>query len=270
VDYTRAYLTGECEASLKRLKRECIEYYQLHTARLSHLQEGECVETMKRLQQQGKIRYWGLSLNTFNPLPEAEWLMERKLGFGFQAVLNIINQRALPLLKPAAQGGYGIIARMALQFGLLTGKFSTASSFQANDHRKGRLTPDLIRYSDLALSPVWDLCEKYNCSKTALSLSYVLSHPEVSTVIPGIRTREQVIDNTSHIFTVESEDLVLIESTLKSSMTGLMQEIENSVKVPLVFLPLPPHSIYPLNRFSVAKSPLHSIHKTYTCCMPFY
>jgi hypothetical protein len=45
------------------------------------------------------IRYWGLSLNTFDPLPEADFLMKANLGNGFQLVLNILNQRALPFLR---------------------------------------------------------------------------------------------------------------------------------------------------------------------------
>ena len=66
--------------SLKRLKRETIDYYQLHSARVEHLQNGECIEAMDELQKQGKIRYWGLSLNTFDPFPEAEVFIETSFG----------------------------------------------------------------------------------------------------------------------------------------------------------------------------------------------
>src|SRR4029079_4943844 len=91
-DYTKDYIVRACELSLKRLKRDTIDYYQLHTARLSHFESGECVEVMQLLQQQGKIRFWGLSLNTFYPKPEAELLLNNNWGSGFQLVLNIINQ----------------------------------------------------------------------------------------------------------------------------------------------------------------------------------
>lgn len=191
VDYSKEYILNACEASLKRLKRDVIDYYQLHTARLTHLQNGECIEAMQHLQQQGKIRYWGLSLNTFEPDADADFLMKNNLGNGFQLVLNIINQKALPLLKTAAGKGYGIIARMPLQFGLLTGKFDTHVHFSNNDHRKNRLTKEVIDATLTATEPVWKLCSKYNCSKTQLALSYILSYKEVSTIIPGIRTPEQ-------------------------------------------------------------------------------
>ena len=210
-DYSKEYILKACEASLKRLKRETIDYYQLHTARLTHLQQGECIEAMQQLHQEGKIRYWGLSLNTFAPLPEADHLINNNLGNGFQLVLNLLNQKALPLINKAHEKGYGIIARMALQFGLLTGKFDNGVSFAANDHRKSRLTKEVIESANTALVPVWGLCEKYNCSKTQLALSYVLSYPGVSTLIPGIRTAEQVHLNTTGLFILEPDDLLLIE-----------------------------------------------------------
>ena len=75
IDYSKEHIVEACEASLKRLNRGVIDYYQLHTARLEHLQNGECIEAMQLLQQQGKIRYWGLSLNTFEPEADAEFLM---------------------------------------------------------------------------------------------------------------------------------------------------------------------------------------------------
>ena len=80
-----------------------IDYYQLHSARMQHLQQGECIEAMQQLEQQGKIKYWGISLNTFDPLPEADFFIENKIGNGFQLVLNLLNQKTLPLLKRSAK-----------------------------------------------------------------------------------------------------------------------------------------------------------------------
>lgn len=221
-DYSKKHILEACEASLKRLQRETIDYYQLHTARFSNLQEGACIEAMQLLQQQGKIRYWGLSLNTYEPFPEAEYLMEKKLGNGFQLVLNMINQIALPLLKSAADAGYGVIARMPLQFGLLTGKFDQGAEFPENDHRNKRLTPGVIEAYKQGMEEIWTLCEKYDLTKTELALSYILSYPEVSTVIPGIRTAEQAEKNTTGIVKLSEEDLQLIEN---ANLEPLMKKI---------------------------------------------
>lgn len=225
-DYTKEYILAACEKSLQRLQKDCIDYYQLHSARLAQLQNGECIEAMQDLQQQGKIRYWGLSLNTFEPEEDAAYLMEQQLGHGFQLVLNLINQKALPLIKTAAQEGYGIIARMPLQFGLLTGKFDQVANFTPNDHRKNRLPQQIIQESNEALAPVWQLCAKYGCNKTELALSYVLSYSEVSTVIPGIRTPEHVAQNTNGLFSLAPEDKELIEHLGTHQLLQLMENIK--------------------------------------------
>lgn len=224
-DYSKDHIIKACEASLKRLRRETIDYYQLHSAGLSNLQDGECIEAMQMLQKQGKIRYWGLSLNTYEPNPEAEYLMENKLGSGFQLVLNMINQKALPLTKKASGAGYGIIARMPLQFGLLTGKFDTGAEFPENDHRNKRLTLEVIDAYKNGMKDIWPLCEKYGLTKTELAMSFILSHSEISTVIPGIRTAEQAEKNTRGITQLQEEDLQLIKNAdLDSLMEKIIQQ----------------------------------------------
>src|SRR5258706_3728019 len=226
VDYSREYILKACEESLKRLRRDTIDYYQLHTARINHLQNGECIEAMQQLQQEGKVRYWGLSLNTFDPFPEAEYLMQQKAGNGLQLVLNILNQKALSILKKANGNGYGIIARMPLQFGLLTGKFNVNSKFPVNDHRHNRLTNEVISSVTRVLKPVWELCNKYHFSKTQLALSYVLSYAEISTVIPGIRTPEHVDQNTVGLIRLDDKDLKMIETLGQTDFVSVMQLIQ--------------------------------------------
>ena len=226
VDYSKEYILRACEQSLKRLKRETIDYYQLHSARVDHLEKGECIEAMQELQKEGKIRYWGLSLNTFDPSPEAELLMKHHLGNGFQLVLNILNQKALPVIEKANINGYGVIARMPLQFWLLTGKFDVGSHFPVNDHRHSRLTKEVIIDSIEALKPVWELGEKYGITRTQLALSYVLSYLGVSTVIPGIRTPEHVIQNTTGLIRLTDADLKKIEGLGKTDFVSLMDLIQ--------------------------------------------
>jgi len=226
VDYSKEYILKACEVSLTKLRRETIDYYQLHSARMQHLQEGECIAAMQQLEQQGKIKFWGISLNTFDPLTEADFFIQNKIGNGFQLVLNLLNQKTLPLLKSSSENGYGIIVRMGLQFGLLTGKFDNGVNFSANDHRKNRLTKDVIDASNNALNPVWALCKKYNCSKTQLALSYILSYPEVSTIIAGIRTAEQVQLNTTGLFQLDSNDRSMIERLGATDFVQVMDLIQ--------------------------------------------
>ncbi len=172
LDYTKEHILKSCDESLRRLKRDKIDYYQLHSAKLNHLEEGACIDAMHELKEKGKIRYWGISLNTFNPYPEAEFLIERNLADGFQLVLNIINQRSMNLIKKSKENEYGVIARIPLQFGLLTGKFNKEKQFDKNDHRYFRLPPEFLSELIDSLDEVWTLSEKYKISKTSFASKF--------------------------------------------------------------------------------------------------
>jgi aryl-alcohol dehydrogenase-like predicted oxidoreductase len=223
-DYSKKYILEACNKSLKRLKRDYIDIYQLHSARMEHLKNGECAEAMEQLIQDGKIRHWGISLNTFEPEAEAEFFINNNLGSTFQLVLNIINQKALQKVIPmAAKSNYGIIARMPLQFGLLTGKFNYETHFKKDDHRSFRLTTPVLHKSLEKLEPVWKLQEKYNISKTSFALSFVASHPEVSTIIPGIKTVRQAEENTKDIIRLKDEDIPELHKMYASDFEQLMR-----------------------------------------------
>lgn len=228
LDYSRKYILEACEASLRRLNREYIDYYQLHSARLNHLENYDCIEAMELLRKQGKIRYYGLSLNTFSPEPEATFMMDRQVGDGFQLVFNLINQRAAALLENAAQAGYGIIARMPLQFGLLTGKIKRDARFAEDDHRHFRLTAQIVNNALTVLEEVvWPLCTKYNITKTSLALSFILSFPAVNTVIPGIRTSQQAEDNTTGLVELATADMLILKTAYEhyfQKVVTLMEE----------------------------------------------
>jgi len=223
-DYKKEYIIQACELSLKRLKREAIDYYQLHSARLEVLKKGECIEAMDQLVKEGKIRYWGLSLPTFDPVPEAYYLMNQCSGSGFQLVLNIINRTAIPLIKEIYAAGYGIISRMPLQFGLLSGKFDQGINFPENDHRKHRLSKEIIEEYMKRQPDLFLLSRKYDITQSQLALSYLLSYNEISTVIPGIRTPEQVLLNTEGIKRLSKDDIAIIENIDFSLLLKMMRE----------------------------------------------
>ena len=225
LDYSKQHILNSCNESLKRLKRESIDFYQLHSAKLNHLEDGQCIEAMEELQSQGKIRYWGISLNTFNPYPEANFLLERNLAHGFQLVLNIINQRSVELIKSASEKGYGIIARIPLQFGLLTGKFNKKTRFNKNDHRYFRLTPKFLSELLDDLEDVWNLADKYNVDKTTFALSFILNHAGVSTVIPGIKTPRQAEKNTKPLITISEDDMILLHQLFDAKFYKLVDKM---------------------------------------------
>jgi aryl-alcohol dehydrogenase-like predicted oxidoreductase len=227
LDYSKQYILQACENSLRRLEREVIDYYQLHSARIEHFEKEQCIETMELLKSQGKIRYWGLSLNTFNPEPEAAYLMQRNTGDGFQLVFNLINQKASGVMLDAGKKGYGIIARMPLQFGLLTGKFSDEEKFSDDDHRKFRLTKEIIiRSNEILNEKIWPICSKYKISKTSLALSFILIFEDVSTVIPGIRTPGHATENITDIVHLDKNDVDYLKQLYTSDWKEIVDLME--------------------------------------------
>jgi aryl-alcohol dehydrogenase-like predicted oxidoreductase len=226
LDYSKKHIISQAERSLKRLGRESIDYYQLHSARVQHLEVGECVEAMELLKAQGKIRYWGISLNTFDPLPEAEFMFKHDLGSGIQVVLNILNQRAVKIIERAGKNGYGIIARMPFQFGLLTGKFNVNTRFPPNDHRHFRLKSLILEKALKELEVVWSLSDQCHLSPTQLSLSFVLSFPEISTVIPGIKTPEQAVANTSGLVDLDEDSKKFLRELYEQKFDAIIKLME--------------------------------------------
>ncbi len=227
LNYSKDYILQACEKSLMRLKRDYIDLYQLHSARVEHLQRGECIEAMEKLKQEGKIRFWGISLNTYHPEPEMRFLAERNIGDTIQVVLNVINQKALEKVIPLAkEKNYGIIARMPLQFGLLTGKFNENTRFSSDDHRSFRLNPELLNLALQEIQPFFELTKKYKVDPGLFAISFVLDHKEISIAIPGIRTVEQAQLNSRDFIKIEEKDMEYLHNLYKERFENLLSEFE--------------------------------------------
>lgn len=227
LNYSKDYILKACEKSLIRLRRDYIDLYQLHSARVEHLQRGDCIEAMEKLKQDGKIRFWGISLNTYHPEPEMRFIVKRNLGHTIQVVLNVINQKSLEEVIPLAkEKNYGIIARMPLQFGLLTGKFDENTRFSQDDHRSFRLNPELLKTALQEIQPFFELVKKYNVDPGLFALSFVLNHKEVSTAIPGIRTVQQAQLNSRELIMIEEKDMEYFHQLWKEKFEHLLCEFE--------------------------------------------
>jgi aryl-alcohol dehydrogenase-like predicted oxidoreductase len=86
---------------------------------------------------------------------------------------------------------------MPFQFGLLTGKVTGQTTFPPTDHRSFRLVPELLAEAAGSLQEIGAIASRLGVSPASLALGYCASYPEVSTVIPGIRTPEQAEGNAA-------------------------------------------------------------------------
>src|SRR5687768_6869882 len=133
-DFSRNHILLAVDGSLKRLRSDYIDLYQLHNPTLEELRREEIQETMDRLQELGKIRNWGVSI--FNP-DEGIEIVNRNWGYTLQVLYNVLNQAPAKELFPLAkEKGYGIIARVPLASGLLTGKYRQDTVFNRDDIRQ--------------------------------------------------------------------------------------------------------------------------------------
>jgi aryl-alcohol dehydrogenase-like predicted oxidoreductase len=118
-DFSRAHIQYAVEGSLKRLRTDYIDLYQLHNPTLEELRREDIHEAMDRLQEAGKIRFWGVSVSTPE---EGIEVVRNGWGYTLQVLYNAINQAPEKELFPLAkEKGYGIIARVPLASGLLSG-----------------------------------------------------------------------------------------------------------------------------------------------------
>ena len=118
-DFSKQHIFVAVDGSLKRLRSDYIDLYQVHNPTIDDLRREEIQDAMERLQDNGKIRFWGVSVS--NPEEGLE-VVRRGWGNTLQVLYNILNQAPAQELFPIAkEKGYGIIARVPLASGLLTG-----------------------------------------------------------------------------------------------------------------------------------------------------
>src|SRR5213078_799835 len=170
------------DGSLKRFRSDYIDLYQVHNPTIEDLGREEIQEAMEMLQDAGKIRFWGVSVSTPE---EGLEVMQRGWSHALQVLYNVLNQAAARELFPAAKAkGYGIIARVPLASGLLTGKFRTDSVFAADDIRQNFLTG---RRLEEALGRVDEVKSIIGGAARTLiegALRFVLANDAVATAIP--------------------------------------------------------------------------------------
>ena len=131
-DFSSSRIVERAESSLKRLCRDCIDLYQLHSPSLDDLQHYDWFEAMTKLKEQGKIRLIGVSIND---AASGRWLIEQGLVEVLQVAYNMLHPEVGDEVFPLAeQCGVGILVRMPMARGILTGKFHPGQEV-GTDHR---------------------------------------------------------------------------------------------------------------------------------------
>lgn len=188
--FAAAAIGPSLEASLKRLQTDYIDILLLHNPPIE-LMDGRRAPQyaeLDRLQAEGKLRTYGVSLDHGH---ELEMVLKTTRCGVVEVLFNVFHQEPLAAFRQAQAAGVGLIVKVPLDSGWLTGKYRRDSVFTGV---RSRWSPEIIARRAALLEQFAALLPA-GTSLTHAALQYVLAQPEVSTVIPGARTPEQACDN---------------------------------------------------------------------------
>lgn len=208
-DFSVGHIRHSAEASLSRLATDYIDLYQLHSCPLDGIAGDACaLGALEGLKAEGKIRAYGISLRSpFDGFSAVHDLRLRSVQVNF----SLVDQRALRngLLDLCHEMRTGVIVRTPLCFGFLTGAYGDAV-FPATDHRSSWSREQQTLWADACRVFSSAVAAEHGQTPAQLALRFCLSYPAVSTVIPGMLSRAQVLENTA-----ASELGLLPDSTLR-------------------------------------------------------
>ncbi len=195
--FPKSYVLDCLHHTLKDLGRDSVEVYQFHVWTDEWAGQDEWLETVRVMLQSGEVRAVGISINDHEPTNVLKALATGLISV-VQVIYNIFDQSPEDELFPyCLRHDIGVIARVPFDEGSLTGKITADTVFPPGDFRndyfagKRKLQvwdhiQQLLRDTGMALADL-----------PGSALRFCLSHPAVSTVIPGMRTAEHVAANTA-------------------------------------------------------------------------
>lgn len=201
--YSEKALRESVDASRKRLNMDCLDVLQLHCIPTEELQKGRIFDWLRNLENEGKILHFGASVES---VEQGLICLEQEGLQSLQIIYNIFRQKLTQELLPQAyEKGVGIIVRLPLASGLLTGKFNSSTSFSENDHRNFNKDGEIFNvgetFAGLPFNTGVTLVDQLRTfcpeemSMVEMSLRYILDHKEVSTIIPGASSPKHIGDN---------------------------------------------------------------------------
>jgi aryl-alcohol dehydrogenase-like predicted oxidoreductase len=210
-DVLRKYV----EDSLQRLQIETIDLVQLHCPPTQVYYRPEIFELFDRLKQEGKIQHLGVSVEK---VEEAIKAIEFDNVTSVQIIFNMFRQRPADLFFDLAKKkNVGVIVRVPLASGLLTGTFTAQTEFQSGDHRhfnrngeafdKGETFSGIDYATGLQAVDELKMIFPANKNLAAVALKWIMQFEQVSTIIPGASRPAQVLNNLGAL----QEDLITDE-----------------------------------------------------------
>ncbi len=230
--YTHANLSAFVERSLRNLEVEALDLLQLHCPPSEVYDMPEVFGALDALVDEGKLRYYGVSVERVD---EALKAISYPNVQSVQIIFNMFRLKpAETFFRAARERQVGIIARVPLASGLLTGKLRPDTQFDAKDHRaynrhgeafdQGETFSGVDYQTGLRAVEELRALVPSNASMAQLALRWIIQFSEVTTTIPGAKSPEQVENN------VRAAELPALDETTR----GRIREIYDTHVRPLV------------------------------------
>jgi aryl-alcohol dehydrogenase-like predicted oxidoreductase len=198
-NFTPAAMRRHTEGSLRRLGVDALDLTQLHCVPHDILERGEVFDTLRRLKQEGKIRRFGASVES---TAEAKACLKQDGLASLQLIFNIFRQTpATAIFEEAQAKGVAVIVRLPLASGLLSGKYTPATTFAPTDHRTYNRNGEKFNvgetFAGLPFDKGLELTERVKkllppgYTLPLAALRWCLDFPAVSVIIPGARNASQ-------------------------------------------------------------------------------
>ncbi len=195
--YPESYLRQSVDERLKNLGVERLDVLQLHTWTRAWNRDATPFHVLARLKKEGKLRAVGVSTPEHDQNAVVD-LMRQGLVDTVQVIYNIFEQEpAAELLPVAKEKGVGIIVRVAFDEGSLTGRFTSQTRFDKDDFRTRYFAGDRLERAVARAAEVQSDIAGSGYTLPQAALKFVLAHPAVSVVIPGMRNVAQAQANAA-------------------------------------------------------------------------
>jgi len=191
------YIDGVLLDSLKRLETDYVDLYQLHNPTVDVIQRDDVWEVLEKRKKEGKIRFYGVSINT---MEEGVAAVKDGRSDTVQVEYNLLTQEPEEKIFPLAQAAnVGMIARVPLRRGLLTGKMTVddQTKLQADDVRARGFPGELFKKELDKVEQLRFLARDRKRTLAQAAIAFCLAHPAVSVTIPGARNEQQMRENAA-------------------------------------------------------------------------
>lgn len=201
-DYAPSRIRESVEASLKRLRTDYLDSVTIHNPPFDELDgKGGHYETLEALRREGKILSYGASVDSSREMFE---LLDKTEVGTIEVMFNIFYQETAAAFRRAKEKNVALIVKIPLDSGWLSGKYDAESTFEGI---RKRWSPETIRRRGELVQRI-RFIEDADTPLSVAALRFILAHPEVTTVIPGVRSVAQLRENASASGTAMPEEQV--------------------------------------------------------------